>query len=271
MKCTAIEPLPTAAPTRLTESTRTSPAAKMPGHARFEQEGIASGLPSRRRASALDERAAREQEAVLVALDHVAQPFRAWRRTDEHEQAACRNGLRETGLQVAQRDLREMAFAGHALDFRMQPHVDVLGLVNLLDEIVRHARAQRRAAAKDGDRARVLGQKHRALSGRIGPAHNKEILVRAGHRLHQCRAVIHARARELLHAARFQLAIRHAARDHQRETAHFRSVGELDLYGASIRSPTACCVRIISAPKRRACASARLDRSAPLTPDGKPR
>ena len=73
-------PSPTAVAQRLIEPERTSPAAYTPGTL-VSSSLVGTGV------------GAREDEAVLVARDRVAQPLRARRRAEEQEQGRDRQPL----------------------------------------------------------------------------------------------------------------------------------------------------------------------------------
>src|SRR5580698_944392 len=80
----AIDPSPTADATRFTELCRTSPAANTPGCAGFEQVGVPSQGP------ASSQVRAGQDEAPLVAPDHLGQPVGEWLRADQDEQPVGR-------------------------------------------------------------------------------------------------------------------------------------------------------------------------------------
>ena len=105
-------PSPTAAATRLTGPKRTSPQAKMPGHARLQQVGVAVERPAAGRAHV----GAGEHVAAAVERDLGRQPAGLGVRADEDEQPAGVEAGRLAGRAVADLDRLERALAVHGRD-----------------------------------------------------------------------------------------------------------------------------------------------------------
>src|SRR5215467_15009947 len=70
---------------------------KNSGDAGFEQAGIAAERPGSGLLAIVNELRAGENEAAVVALDDVAEPFGARQRADEDEEAGGRQVFRFTG------------------------------------------------------------------------------------------------------------------------------------------------------------------------------
>ena len=99
-------------------------------------------------------------------------------------------------------------------------------LFDLLDQVIRHRRLQRRGAHHDGHRCGVAGQEHRGLAGRIRPADHVHLFVGAVRGDGGGGAVVNAPAGQFSASRRLQLAIGDPGRQDDRVRVEGTAVGE---------------------------------------------
>ena len=142
-------PSPTAAATRLTGPKRTSPHAKMPGHARLEQVRVAVERPAAGGAHV----GAGEHVAAAVERDLRRQPAGLGVGADEDEEAA---GLEPRRL-AASRSRGRRSPRATRRRARRRPRlassdVDVRPRRELVDQVARHALLERRRRGRGSSR-----------------------------------------------------------------------------------------------------------------------
>ena len=174
MSETAIEPSPTALATRLIERARTSPATKTPGTLVSSRNGSRfSGQPSPLHVGA------GEDEAVLVARDDALEPVGVRRGADEDEAGVDVERRTRRRRRPATRSRRSRPSSPVAAIAELpRAHLDVGQRRELLDEVVRHRRLQRRAAHEHRHLARVAAEVHGGLAGRVRAADDDDVLLR---------------------------------------------------------------------------------------------
>src|SRR5262249_5414887 len=124
--------------------------------------------------------------------------------------------------------LLQVVASGGALNFGTGAHPDVGLRLDLLDQVVRHRRLQRRATHDDGHRVRLAGQVHRGLAGRVGPADHVDLFVLAVRRDGNGGPVVGAAAGQLVAAGRRQLTVGDAGGQDDRVRVDGAAVGEAD-------------------------------------------
>src|SRR4029077_6436811 len=106
-------------------------------------------------------------------------------------------------------------------------HVDVVGRVDLGDQVVGHALRERLAADEDRDAGRELREVQGRLSGGVTAANDEDLLTGQCRRLGDGGAVVDTNAVERVEGRNIKRAIRHSGCDHYRAARDFRPVGEL--------------------------------------------
>src|ERR671916_167999 len=92
-------------------------------------------------------------------------------------------------------------------DVGVQAHLYVIPILDLDDQVLGHALPQVVAAAEHDDLARLVGEEHRCLPGRVRPADDVDVLAPAREGLRLRRAVVDARAGEPVSAGHVQPAV----------------------------------------------------------------
>ena len=145
------------------------------GHVRLRVERRAAAAALEAVAHLLGEVAAAEDVAA-VPCDRSVQPDGVRNRADHGEEVVGDHLLVTLGR--AHDDALQLALALQTNDLALGVDDDVLALLDLLDEVVRHLQVQRLAAHDHVHRAvRALGQVHRRLTGAVGAADDEELLV----------------------------------------------------------------------------------------------
>ena len=130
------------------------------------------------------------------------------------------------GPVVDQGQLLQVVVSGGALHFGAGADGDLGVLLDLLDQVVRHRRLQRRGAHHDGHRFGLAGQVHRGLAGRIRPADHVDLFVLAFRRDGHGGPVVDAAAGQLVAAVGRQLAVGDAGGQDDRVRVDGAAVGE---------------------------------------------
>ena len=177
-----------------------------------------------------------------------------------------------SGAAVDDGDLLEVAVAPTRDDLGVQSHVDVGGGVNALDEVLRHRLFEGSGPDEQRDAPGEGREVERGLAGRVGRADDVHLFVLTEARLARTGPVVDAAARELFDPGRVESPVRHAGRGEHGASLDLDVAVEMHCMDRPARSRRATSrASTISAPKRRACATARCVRSAPERPFGNPR
>ena len=112
-------------------------------------------------------------------------------------------------------------------DLAVQAHLDVRRGRDRVDQVLRHALLEARAAVEERHPLRVAGEEDRRLAGRVRPADDHHVLVAARHALAARAAVVHAAAGQLLDAGRVQAAVVDPGGDDDRLRAQPVVTGQL--------------------------------------------
>ena len=170
-------------------------------------------------------------------------------------------------------DPRQARVAVHRRHAALAPHFDVRGLLDLLDQVVRHRGGQRFAANQHDHLARKFGKMHGRLARGIRAADDVYGLTLARQRFGRSAAIVNARALQLVDAGNIQRAPLHAHRQQQGVTRNLESVAQLYV---AIRSIDANADRFLRRQEfRRRSAAPAPPRAAPdrrpSSPEGNPR
>jgi len=196
------------------------------GDARLQQERVARQLPALRPLAVDDQVRPGQDEADAVALHDAGHALAVGHGADEQEEGRRVNAVLLARFVILDGDPLQPIGAMHRLDRVARQHLDVVGGGDLVNEILRHALAERRGADEHRDLAGVAREEHGSLPGRVGPANDADVLAAVEGRLGQRRAVVDARPGQFGRAGHVQLLRRHAAGDDQRPAAQFRAVAQ---------------------------------------------
>ena len=130
-----------------------------------------------------------------------------------------------------------MRFAVNLCHAGVCPYLDVRHLLNLIDEVLRHAACERTATDQDENAFCIFGKVHCGLSGRICAADNIDNFAFARHGFGRAAAVVHACALQTVHPRRLQPLPLNSGGNHQCVTREFAVVGQFQY---SVRPFHAC-------------------------------
>ncbi len=113
------------------------------------------------------------------------------------------------------------------LDYRgVRPHLNVGGLLDLVDEVARHGCRERVATDQHHHLGRILRKVKRGLTGRIRAAHYVHGFALAGDRLLTSAAVIDARALHPVHPGNIKFSPLHSGSDEHGVTGNLVAIAE---------------------------------------------
>src|SRR5437763_232917 len=138
---------------------------KNSGNARFKQARIAAERPGRKLLAIVNQVAAGEDEAAIVALDGIAEPFGARQRANKDEEAAGRELFGFAGRRAKNGDAGKAGGTMHGGDASLRPNIDVGRFLDLLDQVVRHGAGERVAAHEHNYLFGEFGEMHSRLAG----------------------------------------------------------------------------------------------------------
>jgi hypothetical protein len=173
----------------------------------------------------LEHGGAGEHVAPAVAQHLGRQPVGAGRGADEHEEPVARLLGRGIRRSIAHDDALEHAVAAAADDLGARAHRDALR-VQLVDQVLRHAGGERRAAHEQGHGCRVPREMQGSLPRGVAAADHVHDLARHALRLDRGRTVEDARALERLELGDLDPPVRHAGREHHRPARHLVAGGD---------------------------------------------
>ena len=164
-------PSPMAAAQRLTDPQRTSPAANTPGRL------VSSGSGSRDSGQSLPGPRATSLPVTRYPAGVGDQPdprgaVGAGGAADADEQGIRRQPYRFGAVPGAHDDSPEAVIGLHPHHLRAHPHINILDRRHLVDEVVRHRRAEIMAADQQRDLPGVPGEPDDRLSRRVAAAHH---------------------------------------------------------------------------------------------------
>src|ERR1043166_7234008 len=113
-------------------------------------------------------------------------------------------------------------------DAGVGPNLNVLGLLNLVDEVLRHSGREPVSTHQDYYSFGILGEIDCGLSRGIRAAHHIHHFTFTGDGLSRTTAVVHPRTLELVYPRSFQPTPLHAGSDHQGMTGNLTSVRQFD-------------------------------------------
>ena len=149
------------------------------------------------------------------------------RPDQEEERLGLDRGLGLRG-EVAQHEVLEPPVAAAAHDLAAEPHLDVGRRLDLPHQVVRHAGAQRRGPDHERDRPCVAGEVQRGLPGRVGPAHDVDVVAHESGRFRGGAAVVHAGTVQVLELRDLDAAIAGAHGEEHRPRADGFGVRQRD-------------------------------------------
>ena len=125
-------------------------------------------------------------------------------------------------------DDRPKAVIGlQAHHLRAHPHINIRDSRQLIDEVLRHRRAEVAAADQQRDLLGVPGEPDDRLARRVAAAHHDDLGARARQRLARPGPVVHPRAEQVIDPGHVQAAPLDAAGEQHRPPADQRAVGQL--------------------------------------------
>ena len=174
---------------------------------------------------------------------------------------------------VADADARQMAVPFHRAHHGAPVDHDVVDVLDAIDQVAGHARAEIVAADDDVNRARVARQVDDRLPRRIAGADDDHVVAATEPGFHFGRGVVDARClRTRSNPGRSSRRYCDAGRDQDAARAELRAVGQRQHANAGVDAETDDGPgTVMRAPKRCACSSALRVSSAPEMPAGKPR
>ena len=113
----------------------------------------------------------------------IPHPVGARQRSDKYKQGRGRTDLAFPFDGVQQGDRLEVFVAGHFDYLGVQTYVDILRRIDLVDQILRHARLERVTSHEQSHGPGVPGQVHRGLSGGVSAPYHEHVPGKAGHGL----------------------------------------------------------------------------------------
>src|ERR687894_1363247 len=195
-------------------------------HARLQKERVPIWPPALGTLTPLHQIRSREDKATFVALYDAIEPLRLRRSPDKDEERMGRRGL---GL------ARPCVLRGYPFQVILtldgdhscvDQHLDIVHVFNLAHQVIGHALPQVAAPAEDKDSARLLGEEHRGLAGRVGPADDEYVLALARKSFRLGCAVVDAAPREMINTWHIQFPVGDACCDDQGVARDLRPVGE---------------------------------------------
>src|ERR1700690_1352397 len=115
---------------------------KNAGDIGLEQERVAIESPSLGALPILNQIRAGQNESTLIAFDDTSQPIGSRRRSDEDEHRAGWHALKLVGVGTKNGNLFEMGIAMHLGYAGVRPQLNVRGLFNLVNQVLRHGAEQ---------------------------------------------------------------------------------------------------------------------------------
>src|SRR6266436_232886 len=173
---------------------------KNTGDVSFEQSRIAVERPGRRPLAVTNQVGAGEDEAAIVALDQVAEPFGAGLRPDENKEAGSGQLLRFCRRGALDGNAGKARFTVNGDHTGARPNFDVRSFFNLFDEIVRHGAGERWPADEHNHFFGELGKMHGGLARGVGAADDIDGFALTGNGFGGAAAVIDARTLQLVDA-----------------------------------------------------------------------
>src|SRR5438067_5797998 len=104
---------------------------KNSGNARFKQAGIAAERPGRRPLAIVNQVGAGQDEAAIVALDGIAEPFGARQRANRDEEAVIRELIVFAGIRAMNGDACMAGGIMHSGEASLRPDIVVVPIVYL--------------------------------------------------------------------------------------------------------------------------------------------
>src|SRR5919107_1966425 len=108
----------------------------------------------------------------------------------------------------------------------VEQYLDIVPVFYLAHQVIGHALPQVAAPAGEKASARLLGEEHRGLAGRVRPPDDEYVLAPARKSLRLGCAVVDAAPRETINTWHIQFSVGDACRDDQGVARDLRPVGE---------------------------------------------
>lgn len=209
------------------------------GHGSLRVEGQSTAVGLERLADLLVEVASAE-DVALVERDRAVEPHGVGHRADHGEELVCLHLTLPLG--GAQNEPLQLVVADEADDLALGVHLDVVALLDLLDEVVRHLQVERVASHHDVHGAvGAVRQVNGRLAGAVGAADDEDLLVGVAV-LEGRRPVGHAVAQVGDDVGDRQPPVAHARGEHDRagDERVARVVGDADEPGARVAADATC-------------------------------
>ena len=181
-----MEPSPTADATRFTEPCRTSPPANTPGMLVSRANGLRSSGHVRGDTSA----PVRMKPCGSRSMSEGSQSVQGCAPISRNRACASTRRL-GAGREIAQDQMLEPPVSTTADHFGAEAYLDVLRRLDLVDQVLRHLRAQRTPSDHERDPARIAGEMEHGLSGGVGAPDDEHVAAGERRRLRRRSAVEH--------------------------------------------------------------------------------
>src|SRR5690242_19863557 len=202
---------------------------KNSGHVGFEKAGIAGERPGGGLLAIVNQVGARKDEAAVVALDDITEPFGAGKRTDEDEKATGGQRFGFAGRRALDRDAGEARVTVHRRDAGLRPDFNLGCFLDLLDQIVRHGAGQGIAADEHNDFFGEFREVHGGLAGGIRCADDVHRFAPARNGFRCAPAIVNASSLEAINARHVECPPLNAHGEEKDVTGDFRAIGEFQV------------------------------------------
>src|SRR5919112_4892764 len=184
-------------------------------HASLKQERFPIWPPALGTLTPLHQVRSREDKATFVALYDAFEPLRLRRSPDKDEERMGRRGLGFARRCVLRGYPFQVIFTLDRDHSCVDQYLDIVPVFYLAHQVIGHALPQVAAPAEDEDSARLLGEEHRGLAGRVRPPDDEYVLAPARKSFRLGCAVVDAAPREMINTWHIQFPVGDACRDDQ--------------------------------------------------------
>src|SRR5919112_168973 len=184
-------------------------------HARLQKERVPIRPPALGTLTPWQQVRSREDKPTCVALYDATEPLRLRRSPDKDEERMGRRGLGFARRCVLRGYPFQVIFTLDRDHSCVDQYLDIVPVFYLAHQVIGHAIPQVAAPAEDKDSARLLGEEHRGLAGRVRPPDDEYVLAPARKSFRLGCAVVDAAPREMINTWHIQFPVGDACRDDQ--------------------------------------------------------
>src|ERR1700722_9251243 len=213
------------------------------GNIRLEQEWIPVKRPAFGTLPVANQIGSGQDKTAIVPLNQVSEPVGAGKCADKNENRTRRHPLHRIAIGAKYRYFFQPRIAVNFRYSSMSPNLNVWGLFNLVDQVLRHSGGERISAHQHNDALGVAGEIHSCLTGGVCATDHINNLALAGQRFRSASTVIDSGALQPFDSRSFEFAPLHSAGDHQRVTGDFGIIGQLDEAIRSLGAHSDCFLR----------------------------